>query len=303
MVNDIYMKKTLQKFCNSLNIECVGIAPTGPYVELEKIIKARIENNQYTEFEETCLSKRIDPRLSMADVQSVVVCLFPYYVGERAKSNIAKYTYAFDYHKVAKDKLEQIGEFLTERIPGFHYQAFVDTGPLVDRYMAYLAGLGFYGLNNHIISDAYGSYVLIGYMLTNHPFEIDHPLKRSCMQCGKCIRTCPGQAILGDFVIDPRSCRSYLSQKKGELTAAERTIIKKDKLVFGCDVCQDVCPHNHKIAVTTMAEFQENILSELSYEELLTISNKEFMRRYGNRAFSWRGRKLIMRNFEYLSQK
>ena len=302
MVNDGIMKATLQKFCSAINIEYVGIASIGPYVELERILKMRIQNDQYTEFEEICLAKRIDPRLTMADVKSVIVCLFPYYIGENAEGNIPKYSYAADYHTVVKDKLEQIGAFLTEAISGFHYQAFVDTGPLVDRYLAYLAGVGFYGQNSQIITDKYGSYVVIGYLLTNHPFEIDKPLERTCMQCGRCARQCPGQAILGNFVIDPKRCRSYLSQKKGNLTFAERSIIKKNKLVFGCDECLNVCPHNQSSAVTTIPEFRENIISEVNYEELLTISNKEFKRRYGNRAFSWRGRKLIVRNFEYLSQ-
>jgi len=295
------MKEVLQKFCSSINIEYVGIAPIGPYLELEKILQARIENNQYTEFEETCLPRRIDPRLTMEDAQSVIVCLFPYYIGEKAEGNISKYTYAIDYHTVVKEKLEQIGFFLTGAIPGFRYQAFVDTGPLVDRHMAYLAGVGFYGKNSHIITDKYGSYVLIGYMLVNHPFEIDKPLLRTCIQCGRCIAECPGQAILGNFAIDPRRCCSYLSQKKGDLTVAEINIIKNNKLVFGCDVCQDICFHNQKKTVTALEEFRENIISELNYAELLTISNKEFMRRYSNRAFSWRGRKLIVRNFEYLS--
>jgi len=301
-VNDGIMKVALQNFCRSINIEYVGIAPIGPYVELEQILKTRIENNQYTEFEETNLSKRIDPRLSMATTQSVIVCLFPYYLGGRAEGNIPKYTYGIDYHIIIKEKLEQIGNFLMKSVPEFHYQAFVDTGPLVDRYLAYLAGVGFYGRNNQIITDKYGSYVLIGYMLTNYPFEIDEPLSRTCLQCGRCERECPGQAILGNFVFDPRRCRSYLSQKKGDLAVTEKNIIKKNKLVFGCDVCLDVCPHNQSSAKTIMAEFQENIISELNYEELLKMSNKEFKRQYGNRAFSWRGRKLIVRNFEYLSE-
>ena len=294
------MKDVLRFFCSSIHIQHVGIAPIGPYAALEQRLRDRIEKGQHTEFEEKCLAKRVDPQLTMADVQSIIVCLFPYYVGEKAKSNLPKYTYALDYHTVAKGKLEQIGAFLTKKIPGFHYQAFVDTGPLVDRYLAYLAGLGFYGLNSHLITDTDGSYVLIGYILTNHPFEIDKPLEQNCMQCGKCIRACPGQAIQGDFGIDPRRCRSYLTQKKGELTAEEISIIKKNKLVFGCDVCQDVCPHNQKGARTRIKEFQEDIIPELNYAELLAMSNKEFMRRYGNRAFSWRGRKLIIRNFEYL---
>jgi len=301
MVSDGQLKGILQQFCSTINIEYVGIASSGPYVELEQILRRRIENNQYTEFEEACLAKRIDPRLTMEDVQSVIVCLFPYDIGEKAEGNIAKYTYAVDYHTVIKEKLKQIGIFLTEAVPGFRYQAFVDTGPLVDRYMAYLAGVGFYGENGHIITDKYGSYVLIGYMLTNHSFEIDNPLERTCLQCGRCAEACPGQAILGKFAIDPRRCRSYLTQKKGDLTVTEKSIIKKNKLVFGCDVCQDVCPHNQSNAVTTITEFRENIISNLNYEELLTISNKEFKRKYGNRAFSWRGRKLIVRNFEYLS--
>lgn len=296
------MKEALRRFCHSIHIECVGIAPIGPYLALEQLIKARRENGQYTEFEKECLAKRIDPRLTMEDVQSVIVCLFPYYIGERVEGNVAQYTYALDYHQVVKEKLEKIGHFLTSKIAGFTYKAFVDTGPLVDRYMAYLAGLGFYGRNSHIITEQYGSYVVIGYMLTNYPFPMDHPLGHTCRQCGRCVRACPGQAILSNATIDPRRCRSYLTQKKGELTADEIHIIKKSKLVFGCDVCQDVCPHNQGIDVTTIKEFQESIVSELSYEELLTISNKEFMRRYGHRAFSWRGRKLLIRNFEYIQQ-
>lgn len=295
------MKEVLQQFCHSINIEDVGIAPIGPYEELEKIIRVRLKKGQYTEFEEGYLPKRIDPRLTMEDVQSVIVCLFPYYVGEQATDNIPKYAYCLDYHTVIQQKLEQIGNFLMNSISGFHYQAFVDTGPLVDRYLAYLAGLGFYGLNSQIISPKYGSYVLIGYLLTNYPFAIDKPLLETCRQCGRCTKECPGQAIIGDFAIDPRLCRSYLSQKKGELTVAEKRIIKSNKLVFGCDVCQDICPHNQQRIVTTLKEFRENIISQLNYEEIVAISNKEFIRRYGNRAFSWRGRKLIVRNFEYLS--
>lgn len=295
------MKEVLQEFCRSLNIEHVGIAPIGPYLELEQILQSRSKKDQYTEFEEKCIGKRIDPRLTMEDIQSVIVCLFPYYIGEKVGGNLGKYTYGLDYHIVVKEKLEQIGNFCTSQITDFHYSSFVDTGPLVDRYLAYLAGLGFYGRNNHIITDQYGSYVFIGYLLTNYPFEIDHPLEEgSCMQCGRCAAACPGQAIQGDFTIDSKRCRSYLTQKKGELTMAEMDIIKKDKLIFGCDVCQDVCPHNQKIAVTKIAEFQENIISELDYEELAAISNKEFKRKYGNHAFSWRGRKQILRNFEYL---
>ena len=301
MVSEGNMKEKLRNFCRSIDIEDVGIAPIGPYVELENLLRAKAKKDQYTEFENRDLKKRIDPSLTMKDVRSVIVCLFPYYIGEQINGNIAKYSYAADYHTVVKDKLEQIGAFLTKAVPELSYQGFVDTGPLVDRYLAHLAGLGFYGQNGHIITDKYGSYVFIGYLLINHSLESDKPLPRTCIQCGACQEYCPGQAILGDFTIDPRRCRSYLTQKKGDLTAEEISIMGKNNLIFGCDVCQKVCPHNQHPARTTIPEFQENIISELCYEELSAISNKEFMRRYGSRAFSWRGRKMLVRNFEYLS--
>ncbi len=294
------MNELLQRICRSLGIEYTGIAPVGPYIALKKRIEARIDKGHYTEFEEQCIAKRIDPKLTMEDTESVIVCLFPYYTGQEPDGNIATYAYGLDYHRIIKDKLEQIGEQLAVVIPDFHYQAFVDTGPLVDRYMAYLAGIGFYGLNGHIITDSYGSYVLIGYMLTNYPFESGKPLQRTCMQCNRCITACPGEAIIGDFTIDPRCCRSYLSQKKGELPIEEQRIMKKSKLIFGCDICQQVCPHNEQVAVTAMREFQEHRMPYLDDEELKAISNKEFIRRYGNRAFSWRGRKLLVRNSEYV---
>jgi epoxyqueuosine reductase len=296
------MKEVLKKFCNSIDIEYVGIAPSGPYLELEQNLKKRMSQGYYTEFEEKEIKRRIDPRVTMEDVQSIIVCLFPYYLGEKEEGNIAKYTYSLDYHKIVKESLISIGTFLTERLQGFKYEVFVDNGPLVDRYMAYLAGVGFYGLNSHIITEKYGSYVFIGYMLTNYPFEADKPLLRTCIRCGQCMRACPGKIILGDFTIDPRGCRSYLTQKKGVLTTDEINIIKKTDLVFGCDSCQDVCPHNSHIALTKIKQFQEDHIYKLSYDELENISNKEFKRRYGNRAFSWRGRKLLIRNFEYLKE-
>lgn len=296
------MKEALKNFCNSMQIEYIGIAPTGPYLELEQILKRRIAKGQYTEFEEKELKKRIDPHATMEDVQSIIVCLFPYYWGEKQEANVAKYTYSLDYHKIVKEKLLYIGNFLTEKLPGFKYEVFVDNGPLVDRYMAYLAGLGFYGLNSHIITEKYGSYVLIGYMLTNYPFEADKPLTQTCIQCGQCMKACPGGIILGDFSIDPKGCRSYLTQKKGVLTAGEIDIIKKTKLVFGCDNCQDVCPHNSHIALTKIKEFQTNNMEQLNYDELVSLSNKEFKKRYGNRSFSWRGKTLLVRNFEYLKE-
>ncbi|NLK21635.1 MAG: tRNA epoxyqueuosine(34) reductase QueG [Epulopiscium sp.] len=296
------MKNNLKRFCLSIGIECVGIASSGPYYDLKKILEKRVEVGYNTEFENKELQKRICPSLTLEGAKSVIVCLFPYYVGNREDANISKYTYGLDYHKIVEGKLKQIGIFLDNIIENFEYKAYVDSGPLVDRYLAYKAGLGFYGVNSHLITDKYGSYVFIGYIINNYPFKPDEPMEKTCIQCRRCIKACPGSAIPGDFTINPFKCRSYISQKKVELSERDKEILKKDKLLFGCDICQDVCPHNKSISMTNMDEFKDNLLTFLSYDEISNISNKEFMRRYKDRAFSWRGKKTILRNFEIIDR-
>ena len=290
------MKKDLIKFCESLGIDNVGIAPVEIYKDFESIYKRQIERGHICGFEEKNIEKRISPYLTLEDASSVIVCLFPYYSESKEGANISKYAYTLDYHLIVKRFLEIIGEYLKDKIDNFHYKAFVDNGPLSDRYVAYKAGLGFFGINNHIITDKYGSYIFIGYIINNYNFEPDMPQNRTCIQCFNCVKACPGQCILGDFTINPLRCKSFITQKKGQLSDSDRIILKKTNLIWGCDVCQDVCPHNMNIEKTDIKEFKENLIYNIEYEELKHISNKEFMRRYGNRAFSWRGKGILIRN-------
>ncbi|SHJ90490.1 tRNA epoxyqueuosine(34) reductase QueG [Tepidibacter formicigenes] len=295
------MKKKLKDFCKSLGIENVGIAHIGPYKELEEILKDRINKGYYTGLEEEDIKKRVDPRITMENVKSIIVCLFPYFSGNVKKTNISKYTYSIDYHIIVKNKLENICSYLKDNINDFEYKIFVDTGPLVDRYLAKISGVGYFGINNNIITDKYGSYVSIGYILSNYPFEIDKPIDKTCIKCGLCIKKCPGGAILGNFEINPNKCLSFVTQKKGELSQEEKEMFIKNPSVFGCDICQDVCPHNKRVEVTNIEEFKNDLIYKLEYEEIKNISNREFKRRYGNRAFSWRGKSIILRNLEIIN--
>lgn len=297
------MKDILKEFCHSLDIEYVGIAPVGPYYELGERWNKRLNQGHITGFEEKDFAKRIDPKLTMPNAESVIVCLFPYYIGQNDNTDLTKSSYSPDYHIIVKDKLMQIGEFLEAKIPDFQYEAYVDNGPLADRYMAYLAGLGYFGINSHIITDKYGSYIFIGYIINNHAFEADKPQDKTCIMCGRCIEHCPGNAIIGSFDINPLRCRSYITQKKGELSEQDISILKKSHLVYGCDICQEVCPHNKDVQYTPIQEFRENIKSNIEYKELLEISNKEFLRRYKSRAFSWRGKALLIRNFKLMNKE
>lgn len=296
-------KEKLKEFCKDLGLNCVGIAGVGPYNNLERIIKNKLSNGYYTGMEEPVIANRVNPKLIMENAKSIIVCAFPYYIGEYEDSNLSKYCYGKDYHIVAKEYLQKISDYLSNEINNFEYKIFVDNGPLVDRHLAYLSGVGYFGINNNIITDEYGSYIFIGYIVNNYEFYADEPLPKTCIKCNKCVKYCPGNAILGNYELNPKRCLSYITQKKEELTKEEETTIIENKKIFGCDICQDVCPHNKNINKTNIKEFIENLIVKLDYEEIDSISNKEFKRRYGDRAFSWRGKKIIKRNMEIISKE
>ena len=299
-------KHILKQICESKNIDIMGVAPIGPYFELEKILKDRKEKGYLTGMEEEDIQKRINPKFVMEDAESIIVCAIPYYIGDNISdenSNISKYCYGEDYHIVTKKILEEICIEIKEQVPDFKYEIFADNGPLVDRYLAYLSGVGYFGINNNIITDKYGSYVFIGYVVNNYKFKIDKPLDKTCLKCNKCVKYCPGNAILGDFELNPRTCISYITQKKEELSDKEVELLRQNNKIFGCDVCQDVCPHNKDIDTTQIKEFSQNIMTRLNEDEIYQISNKEFKRRYKNKAFSWRGRKIIERNLDIILGK
>ena len=231
-----------------------------------------------------------------SDYSSVIVALFPYYTGEFEDANLSRYAYGKDYHIVANDYLTDIANHF-----GLNdYKIYSDIGPAIDRSLAIDAGLGFRGRNTMVINEKYGSYFFIGYIVCREKLELDTPSVKTCIDCGKCIEACPGGALNGDFTINLEKCASHISQKKGELTDDEIALIRKTGLCFGCDICQNICPHNECIEVTPINEFRENIIASLSFSDVDGLSNREFKQNYGDRAFSWRGKNVLARNLKIL---
>lgn len=286
----------LHELCKELHIYEVGIAPW-PLPDNAKSILYETDPCPFT-------AASIEDRLLGTNEfvpNSAIVCLFPYYVEHSGPSNLSRYTWATDYHLVINEYLEKLIKELQKMNSSAQFSIHCDTSPLADRYMAYLAGLGFYGKNNCFISPKWGSYVVIGTILTTLELEPNMPLNQSCMECNRCMTACLGQCLGHDeFKYD--TCKSYLTQKKGDLTNEEKTIISKTPLVFGCDVCQEVCPHNQGIPTTPIPEFQ-HVEPYIDIKELNTLTNKEFKAKYGNRAFSWRGKKILMRNQTIIEKK
>ena len=229
--------------------------------------------------------------------KTILVALFPYFAGENKNSNLSKYCQSLDYHKVCTSIMDKILKGCNFK----DYKIFCDTGLLIDRMVAHDASLGFFGKNSMLINEKYGSYFFIAYALLNEDLEkTKNTDTKTCIGCNKCIQSCPGGAIESSGKVNIDKCLSHITQKKGELTDKEQSLIKKGGLIFGCDVCQDVCPHNKNVQKTKIDAFLKNRIEKLSLCDIEGLSNKEFKEKYGDYAFSWRGKKVLERNLKLL---
>lgn len=285
----------LQEVCKQLHIPVVGTTSWPLPREAREILR---ESNPCP-FTAADLEERLIGTSEFMP-RSAIVCLFPYHVPHENPTNLSRYTWATDYHLVVTDYLQCLVDELKTTALDASFSIHCDTSPLADRYMAYLAGLGFYGKNKCFINPTWGSYIVIGTVLTTLEFESNTPMTDTCMGCNQCITACLGQCLDGNE-FNYATCKSYLTQKKGDLTNDEQAIIRKSPLLFGCDVCQEVCPHNKDLPTTPIIEFQ-SIEPYVDVDELESMTNKEFKAKYGHRAFSWRGKKILIRNQEYISK-
>ncbi len=289
--------KELKEYANTLSVPAAGVCSAKTDEVLLRYLETRRKTFPVCDFEEEDLEKRISPNMLMPDAKSVLVCLFPYYIDSLAEGNLSRYAMVPDYHKVIEKILNQIIEFIYSRMPEAKCLPLCDTNPLVERHLAYRAGLGFYGKNNLFIHPVYGSYCFIGAVLLNFSLEPDQPLDGDCLGCGACIRGCPGQALSEDFGFNCERCVSYLTQKK-TVSAEQEKILASQESVYGCDVCQKVCPHNQNLPNTPIADFYAEPVISLDREELSSLSGRAFKRKYDGYAFSWCSKQTILKNFK-----
>lgn len=288
------MKSELIDLAGIIGISQIGVAAAEVFTDLGSIL-AKHPTPPMTTHD---IDERINPFLLMPNAKSIITALFPYFNGNK-KSNISKYAQGEDYHSVIKQKLSPLKSYLENR--GYTAEIYADNSPLNDRYLAYKAGLGFIGKNGFLINPKYGTYTFIGYIITDCMLPPDTPLTLSCMDCMQCVRHCCGNALSENYGFDAEKCLSYITQKKGELTESEQGLIKSNATVWGCDKCQDVCPHNRNIPLSPFKEFTDNNIELLELDT--DISNKQFKQKYANRAFSWRGKSVLLRNLNILEKK
>lgn len=230
--------------------------------------------------------------------KSILIIFLPYLTEKHDPAgNLSLYTQGGDYHLWGKKTLDEMMQRLQEIYPADDFQVQVDIGRVNEKEIAYRSGLGMRGMNSLIINEKYGSYGFLGLILTTALLEAYMTEPKDCMKCMKCVGACPGKAIKGDFSIAVSRCASEISQKKEELTPDEKKILQRAGKVFGCDICQQCCPHNQGIELRHM---DETIMKDIQEQEVLSLSNKQFKKKYDDRSFSWRGKKIIQRNLDIL---
>lgn len=232
---------------------------------------------------------------SVSRPSSVLVAAFPYFTGETA-GNLSVYARGRDYHTVLRRRLDTVCNLLQREYPECSFFSAADSSPLPEREAAWLSGLGLRGKNGLFILPPYGSYVFLGTILTNAALDLPSVQPApDCMNCGKCLAACPTRALDDGMA----GCLSDLTQKKGGLSVSEAALLKAHPYIWGCDICQNVCPYNQSPKIAPLPEFEEDYLADLTGEMLEGLTNRTFAEKFGHRAFAWRGPAVLRRNLNF----
>jgi len=229
---------------------------------------------------------RKNPALLVENAKSVISVILNYYCEDFFKEKnfkISKYAYGIDYHIVIKDKLKFLYRKLKEIDPTINGRYFCDSAPIFERYFAQQSGLGFIGKNNCFISDEYGSFCFLGEIILDRELDYDVENKGECKSCNYCINACPTGA-LKEFSLDANKCISYHTiENKSEIP--DKILKQKGDWMFGCDICQDVCPHNKQAK-----KHKHNVLEilpqikDIDFELVNNLSELQFKEIYKNTA-------------------
>ena len=283
--------ETIKELAISKGFDVVGVTNADNFERDEIEALKRIRDGHmdgYSWYNEERVKKMNRPSELLEDAQSII-SLACSYLGDSADSSdtlngrIARYSWGDDYHRVLKKRIADFCADLSELVDiELKLRIFVDDGPMNDRAAARRSGVGWVGKNTNILTPSHGSWVLLGQVITNLPLPSDLPLKKSCGNCVRCIDDCPTGAIVAPYVIDNKRCISYLTiELRGVIPRDLRPLM--GDWIFGCDICQDVCPVNLKALPGHLEEFkQRNGFSTPELVPILEMDQVTFSDRYKN---------------------
>lgn len=200
------------------------------------------------QYMEKYFDMRIDPTLLMPGAKSVISLMYNYFTTnnptEKSQFKISKYALGDDYHEVIKNKLRSLIEVLQHNIGDFHARIFVDSAPVLEKAWAKRSGIGWQGKNTNLINPKAGSFYFLAEIITDLEFAYDGPIKDYCGTCTACVDACPTDALHDPYFIDASKCISYLTIELKDALIPEKFKPQMEDWIFGCDICQDVCPWN-----------------------------------------------------------
>ncbi len=271
----------------------------------------RLENwlnnqmNGQMSYMENHFDKRLNPTLLVDDAKSVISLLLNYYPSELQNEDsykISKYAYGQDYHHVIKEKLKELLHFIQTEIGEVSGRAFVDSAPVLDKAWAAKSGLGWVGKNSNLITQKVGSFYFIAELIIDLDLEYDTPTTDHCGSCTACLDACPTEAIVAPYVVDGSKCISYFTiELKDNLPQEMKG--KFDDWMFGCDVCQDVCPWNRFSKPHNEPLFQANSdilnFSKSDWEEITVDTFQKVFKNSAVKRTKYEG---LLRNINFLKK-
>jgi epoxyqueuosine reductase len=281
ITNEIVVGKAKQ-----IGFDLVGFAKADKLIEETANLKKWLELKYHGDMEymERNLEKRNDVSKVLPGVKSVISLAVNYYTNEqysnqKDKGKISRYAWGKDYHLIIWKKLGQLENELKEIDPEFESKSYVDTGPVMDKAWAVKAGLGWLGKHTNVINKEMGSWFFIATVFTNYEFEYSSIITDHCGSCTACIDACPTGAIVEEYLLDSTKCISYLTiENKKEIP--DKFKDQFDNWIFGCDICQDVCPWNIKFAEATLNSGFLPKNKEINLSEITNMSEEEFRERF-----------------------
>ena len=303
-MNFFELKKDIIQYSKTIGIDKIGFTTASPFDELKNRLIRQQELHYQSGFEEPDIDKRTNPSLLMDGAQSIIsiAVAYPSKITNRVVSKkgerrgiFSRASWGMDYHIVLRERLRKLEAYIKEKVPGALCKSMVDTGELADRAVAERAGIGWSGKNCAVITPEFGSYVYLGEMITNLPFEPDIPMEDQCGTCNKCIEACPTGALVQGGQINAQACISFLTQTKGMI--AEEFRNKIGNRLYGCDSCQTACPVNKGKDFHLHQEVEpEPEIAKPLLRPILQLSNRQFKEKFGHVSGAWRGKNPIQRN-------
>lgn len=298
------LKQDIINYSQEIGIDKIGFASADVFTQLKERLRQQQALNYQSGFEKGTIEERTEPQRLLPQAQSIIsiALAYPTKIKNPPKSTkedrrgiFCRASWGTDYHVVLRDRLEKLDAFIKQHYPDAVTKIMVDTGELSDRAVAERAGIGFIGKNTMLITREFGSFVYLGELITNIPFEPDQLLEESCGDCRLCLDACPTGALVQGGQLNAKKCLAYLTQTKDFLEEEFR--VKLGTRIYGCDTCQLVCPWNKQIDFHLHEEFEpEPEIAKPKLKPMLSMSNREFRETFGHVSGAWRGKKPLQRN-------